>query len=209
VEREGVKFTLQGETQYDSQRKGIHYIGFKLTFPIGEPHHIRQRLKFTAIEKMMTRDIVRDVDIQSEKAGKKRIHVATKTKVEHEDKRTFFVELSDTDDGPSGDGTAEHPHRLYRGFYDKGDILRDVAHGGDFDDVAVINRSGNKPEVEYHPMINVPPLRAEELAPLPPVIHGAPPPPPAAAQGHHRRHTLRRAVVLSGGRNNPTSVPRH
>jgi len=60
------KLALQGETLYDSLRKDVHFVGLIFTLPFGEARSTSQKSTLTPVEQLMVRDIMRDVDIQTE-----------------------------------------------------------------------------------------------------------------------------------------------
>jgi len=94
------KLALQGETLYDSLRKDVHFVGLIFTLPFGEARSTSQKSTLTPVEKLMVRDIMRDVDIQTEDSdmtivGKEEYLIEKK-----EEKAVHVV----VEDGPGGGG---------------------------------------------------------------------------------------------------------
>ena len=116
LEYNDAQLALQGETLYDSLRKNVHFVGVLLTFPFGEAQSYPKSSTLTPVEKLMVRDIVRDVDIQTEDSSL--TTVATEERVAQTEEKAIHVIPPGGGGGGGGggslrgSGTKEDPYVL-------------------------------------------------------------------------------------------------
>lgn len=104
LESENSKLYLEGEHSNDNSRGNISYFGFRCSYNFGSA----TKNKLTALEKRMTNQVIRDVDIVTQNKSSTTTSMEKLQGADGNDQKIIYVNNSVS---TSGDGTIEKPYK--------------------------------------------------------------------------------------------------